>query len=134
MFLRRITRKKSIILSRALAMNFSSCPAPLLFENFIKQIDVNVREKYQTKVLYPTDTSCDLGFDIFSAIFFMISRYEEYLSFTPDRHGRFKATDTVAYKNNFLGIPVVDIWISLFKTMLRKKFPALKFLPSSLKL
>ena len=74
-----------------------------------------------------------MGFDIFSAIFFMVSRYEEYLPFTPDRHGRFKATDTLAYKNNFLQIPVVDTWINLFKSILQKKFPAIKLLPSYFK-
>ena len=60
----------------------------------------------------------------------MVSRYEEYLSFTPDKYGRFKATDTLAYKNNFLQIPVVDNWINRFKNILQKKFPALKFKPS----
>ena len=105
----------------------------LLFEDFIKKADVIVKEKYQTKVLFPNDNSCDLGFDIFSAIFFMVSRYEEYLAFTPDRHGRFKATDTIAYKNKFLQIPVVDTWINIFKNILQKKFPAIKLLPSYFK-
>ena len=100
--------------------------SPLLFEDFIKKPDVIVEEKYQTKVLFPNDASCDMGFDIFSAIFFMVSRYEEYLPFTPDRYGRFKATDTLAYKNNFLQIPVVDTWINLFKSILQKKFPDIK--------
>jgi hypothetical protein len=107
--------------------------SPLLFENFVKKTDVIVEEKYQTKVLFPNDAPCDMGFDIFSAIFFMVSRYEEYLPFTPDKHGRFKATNTLAYKNNFLQIPVVDDWINLFKSILQKKFPALKLLPSRFK-
>jgi hypothetical protein len=107
--------------------------SPLLFEDFIKRTPVIVREKYQTKVLFPNDSSCDMGFDIFSAVFFMVSRYEEYLPFTPDVHGRFIATDTLAYKNNFLQIPVVDKWINLFKSALQKKFPAIKLLPSAFK-
>jgi hypothetical protein len=106
---------------------------PLLSEDFIKKTDVIVGEKYQTKVLFPNTPPCDMGFDIFSAIFFMVSRYEEYLPFTPDRHGRFKATDSLAYKNNFLKIPLVDTWISLFKSILQKKIPAIKLLPSHFK-
>ena len=107
--------------------------SPLLFENFIKKIDPGVDEKYETKVLFPNDTSCDMGFDIFSAVFFMVSRYEEYLPFTPDAHGIFNATETLAYKNNFLLIPVVDKWIHLFKNILQKKFSGIKLLPGRFK-
>ncbi|MEP6928093.1 MAG: polysaccharide deacetylase family protein, partial [Ginsengibacter sp.] len=93
--------------------------------------DVIVEKKYETKVLFPNDTSCDMGFDIFSAVFFMVSRYEEYLPFIPDRYGRYNATDTLAYKNNFLHIPLVDIWIDLFRSILQKKFPSIEFGASS---
>lgn len=105
----------------------------LLSEDFIKKTDVVIGEKYQMKVLFPNDAACDIGFDIFSAVFFMVSRYEEYLPFTPDKHGRFKATDSLAYKNNFLQIPVVDTWINGFKTILQKKFPSIQLLPSRFK-
>lgn len=101
--------------------------SPLLFENFIKKTDPVVEEKYETKVLFPNDTSCDMGFDIFSAVFFMVSRYEEYLPFTPDKFGRYEAEDGLAYKNNFLQVPVVDKWIEILRDKLQKKFPSLKF-------
>jgi hypothetical protein len=102
----------------------------LLFENFIKNFQILIKEKDQQKVLFPNSEFCDLGFDIFAATFYMVSRYEEYLSFTPDKHGRYKATDCLAYKDNFLQIPIVDKWINRFKNILQKKFPALKFKPS----
>ncbi|HET7115723.1 MAG TPA: hypothetical protein VFI29_04505, partial [Hanamia sp.] len=98
----------------------------LLLENFIKKTNIIVVEKFQTKVLFPNDSSCDLGFDIFSAVFYMVSRYEEYLPFQPDQHGRFKAIDSLAYQNNFLQSPVVDIWIKNLKNILLKKSPSLK--------
>jgi len=100
--------------------------SPLLFESLIKETGIIVEEKFKTKVLFPNDEHCDIGFDIFSAIFFMVSRYEEYLPFVPDRHGRFKATDTLAYKNNFLQLPVVDIWINHLKNVLVNRFASLK--------
>ncbi|MEO8765192.1 MAG: polysaccharide deacetylase family protein [Ginsengibacter sp.] len=102
--------------------------APLLFEHSILKADIRVEEKYQMKVLFPNTGSCDIGFDIFASAFFMISRYEEYLPFIPDIHGRFNAADTLAYKNNFLHIPVVDLWIGIFKNKLQEKFPGLKLL------
>lgn len=98
----------------------------LLSENFIKNNEVPVTEKEQIKLLFPSDDSCDIGFDIFSSVFYMVSRYEEYLPFVADKYGRFNPTDSLAFKNNFLLIPVVDKWIKYFKNILQNKFPALK--------
>ncbi|HVZ95622.1 MAG TPA: polysaccharide deacetylase family protein [Chitinophagaceae bacterium] len=104
--------------------------AALLFENTIHATDLHISEKNGLKVLFTNDSSCDAGFDIFAAAFYMISRYEEYLPFTPDQYGRFDAKDSIAYKNDFLQIPVVDRWIGLLKNMLQKKFGNLLFKPS----
>jgi len=78
-----------------------------------------------------------LDFDLFSAVFYMISRYEEYLPFTPDRYGRFEATGSLAAENGFLEIPVVDLWLKDFREKLRSRFKDLslefgdfRFLPS----
>ncbi len=101
--------------------------APLLFENFIQRREIAVEEKNSIKVLFANNGSCDMGFDVFSAVFFMLCRYEEYLPFIADKHGRFEATDTIAFKNNFLQIPIVDIWIDQFKNALQSRFPSLKF-------
>ena len=99
----------------------------LLSENFIKNIEVPVIDKGLTKVLFPNNDLCDAGFDVFSSVFYMLSRYEEYLHFIPDKYGRFKATDSLAFTNKFLQIPVVNKWIEQFKNLLQKKIPSLKF-------
>ena len=57
----------------------------------------------------------------------MISRYEEYLPHIKDIHGRFEAKESLAFKNNFLEKPIVDIWINLIKKELRKKIPKIIF-------
>lgn len=62
-------------------------------------------------------------FDIFSAVFYFISRYEEWGQFTPDRHKRFEAAESILYKNSFHLKPVVEIWISEFKKDLLGFFP-----------
>ena len=79
--------------------------------------------------MFPNDND-DLGFDVFAAIFYLISRYEEYLPFLPDEFGRFKAHDSLAFKNDFLHLPVVDIWIDNFKIALQNKFPSLQIKPA----
>lgn len=71
------------------------------------------------------ENSSDTGFDIFSAVFFMISRYEEYWAYTPDKFGRFPAQQSLAFKNGFLEEPVVDSWIQELKQLLLKRFPEL---------
>jgi hypothetical protein len=43
------------------------------------------------KVLFPNNELYDAGFDVFSSVFYMLSRLREYLPFTPDKYGRFKA-------------------------------------------
>ncbi|HSV11822.1 MAG TPA: hypothetical protein VLI68_13695, partial [Hanamia sp.] len=58
-----------------------------LFENEIKKLEIKVAQKHGTKVLFPNEND-DLGFDIFSSVFYLVSRYEEYLPFTPDEFGR----------------------------------------------
>lgn len=98
-----------------------------LFEQKIKEIDVHPEKKFGTTVLFANDMSCDIGFDIFSAAFYMVSRYEEYLPFTADKYGRFKAADSLAYRNDFLQQPVVNIWANIFKKILSRKFPHLQF-------
>jgi hypothetical protein len=56
-----------------------------------------------------------------------VTRYEEYLEFKPDNHGRFPAAQSVAYQNNFLDRPVIDLWSKEFAKSLLKKFPFLVF-------
>lgn len=96
----------------------------LLFENEIKIQEPRVEEKQGRKVLFPNDED-DLGFDVFSSVFYMVSRYEEYLPFTADKYGRFKAENSLAFKNDFLHLPVVDVWINNFREALQKKYPSL---------
>ncbi len=100
--------------------------SPLLFESEIKKQEIQVAEKNNLKVVFPNEED-DLGFDIFSAVFYLVSRYEEYLPFNADKFGRFKASDTLAFQNNFLQKPMVNIWINAFKKSLNDKFDQLEF-------
>ena len=58
------------------------------------------------------------GFDVLAAIFYLITRYEEYLPHQKDSYGRYAHTESIAYKNNFLTIPLVNIWIKDLLTQL----------------
>jgi len=41
------------------------------------------------------------GIDIFASSFFMLTRWEEYVNKTRNKHNRFPAYASLAYKNNF---------------------------------
>lgn len=58
------------------------------------------------------------GIDIFASVFFMLSRWEEYVIKSRDSHGRFPAAASLSYKNNFLHRPVVNEYIEMLKNML----------------
>ncbi len=71
------------------------------------------------------------GFDLFAASFYLLSRYEEYLPFEPDRYGRFPATQSLACKNGFLKKPLIHYWMELLKKELLRIFPDCLFRSSS---
>ena len=66
--------------------------------------------------------------DIFSKIFVMVSRYEEYIADPSvfDRHQRFPASQSFASKLNILRQPVVSQWIINLKNDLIQKYPDLQ--------
>ena len=66
---------------------------------------------------------CDLPFDVFSAVFFVLSRYEEQLPFEPDQHGRYPAQMSWAYRNNCLAYPIVWEWVKLLQQAIQQKYP-----------
>ncbi|MBX3256682.1 MAG: polysaccharide deacetylase family protein [Chitinophagaceae bacterium] len=101
-------------------------PASLLFENTIKAQTVPVLQLKEYPVLYPAPEG-DWTFDIFAGAFYLLSRYEEYLSFTPDEYGRFAYTESIAFRNDFLQLPLINYWLSDFQQSLQRKFPSLVF-------
>jgi hypothetical protein len=75
-------------------------------------------------VLFPVEEGT-IPFDLFSASFYMLSRYEEYLPFSPDAHGRFPGAGSAAFRGGFLRIPVVEIWSRYLAIELVKRYPVL---------
>ena len=58
--------------------------------------------------------------DLIATIFFFLTRYEEYFDYEPDRHGRFTFEASIINKFSLIDIPVVDIYILIFKYWLEK--------------
>ncbi len=53
----------------------------------------------------------------------MLSRWEERLATEKDEHERFRFTDSIAYKYDFITIPIVDEYAMLLRKYLQMLFP-----------
>ncbi len=95
----------------------------LLFEQGVNDIDIALFKWDDIPCFFATDNQSKIPFDVFAASFYLLSRYEEYLPYVQDAYERFSATDSLAYKNNFLDKPLVDIWAMKFLGLLKEKFP-----------
>jgi len=65
--------------------------------------------------------------DVLAASFFMLTRWEEYVNKIRDKHNRFPATESLAYKQGFLDRPIVNEYVEKLKDMLLKLDSSLKF-------
>lgn len=108
--------------------------AGLLFEKGVTAQNIDVTEHNYLKIFYQTPgEGLAMPFDPFAAAFYLVSRYEEYLPHRSDIHGRFPATESLAYKNDFLKVPLVNYYINAVKTRLLEEFPDMKFHPRKFK-
>lgn len=72
--------------------------------------------------------------DIIASSFFMLARYEEYVNADRDVHDRFPATASYAYNERFLHRPVVNEYLELLFTWLRRIAPSTRRRPRTFKL
>ncbi|WP_299431313.1 polysaccharide deacetylase family protein [uncultured Maribacter sp.] len=95
----------------------------LLFEQGINAIDISINDWDGVPAFFATGERSSIPFDVFSASFYLLSRYEEYLPHVKDMHGRFPPKESIAYQNDFLQIPLVDLWALKLLDALKEKFP-----------
>lgn len=99
-------------------------PHSLLFENTIKEQVTACFTTSGYKAFFATKGNID--FDIFAACFYLLSRYEEYLPHTKDMYGRYAHQHSIAFKEDFLNQPLINIWLKQFGDKLVEKFPGLQ--------
>ncbi len=95
----------------------------LLFEKEVREQTIECFETNGFKAFFKTEG--DFHFDIFAASFYLLSRYEEYIPHQKDRYGRYAHENSLAFKENFLHLPLINIWIENFKESLHAKFHGL---------
>ncbi|HET9055842.1 MAG TPA: polysaccharide deacetylase family protein [Chitinophagaceae bacterium] len=104
---------------------FNIKPHSLLFEEDIQQHAIECFNKNGLKFFFKNEGD-DLGFDVLAASFYVVTRYEEYLPYEEDEYGRYPYTNSLAYKEDFLHLPLVNIWATDLKNALKQKFSSFK--------
>jgi hypothetical protein len=99
----------------------------LLFEQGLSDVEISVQKWDNSKCFFYVGEKSSLPFDIFSAAFLLLSRYEEYLPHVKDEYGRFTKEHSIAYQHKFLHQPVVDLWAYKLKAALEDYFPEITF-------
>jgi hypothetical protein len=102
-------------------------PFGLLHETGIREQNIPIGNWNNDIMLFKNNTGEEIPFDLFSAAFYLITRYEEYLPHITDMHNRFEADSSIAFQQQFLHKPIVNYWLINFKICLLKHFPQLQF-------
>lgn len=130
------TKVEDFIAHNSLKMSYTKQPLSnelfvrshnLLFEQGVTNLSINPQTWEDTKGFFATSERSDLPYDIFAASFYLLSRYEEYLPHVSDQFGRYLATESLAYKHQFLHQPIVDIWAYKLKAVLQQRFIDFEF-------
>jgi hypothetical protein len=105
-------------------------PQGLLAATGIKEITVTCFDHPNGyKAFFKTEGT--LGFDLFAAIFYLLSRYEEYRPHQKDMYGRYAHENSLAYKNNFLHLPLINIWLEDFRKIINDRYSTFCILHST---
>jgi hypothetical protein len=106
---------------------FQIKPHGLLYEKGVVEKQVSVGRWKGMPVFFETGRDSVWPFDPFAAAFYLVSRYEEYRCAKRDRHGRYPAANSLAWRNGFLNLPVIDIWAETLRKHLLERAPGLPF-------
>lgn len=123
--------KKNFIQNTSVKINYSAAritkeevwvqPHNLLNETDIQPQNIDNFDWHGMPAFFKTGG--DIPFDIFAASFYLLSRYEEYLPHSLDIYGRYAHENSTAYQQNFLHLPLINLWAKEFA----KLFPLVHF-------
>ena len=102
-------------------------PYGLLESKNIETQDITCFEWNGLKAFFKTNGK--LPFDIFSASFYLLTRYEEYFDgYKTDAYGNYHHENSVAFKENFLHLPLINLWLQEIENHYKFSMPNSQFL------
>ena len=134
-----ITDRVRFELANGIAINYSPerireqevhlFPVPLLSEQGVREQQLSSTLVHGVPVCFPAPPGYDLSFDPLAASFFVLSRYEEYLPYEADQHGRYPAALSWLTRNGALDRPIIWEWLKLLRAAIQDKYPDLAVWP-----
>ena len=99
-------------------LSFNNIPQNITFtfNKFTPEDDVVIL--YGNDKLEVSENRIVCGLDIFASSFFMLTRWEEYINKERDKHDRFPASESIAYRHNFLHRPIVNEYVDMLWNMI----------------
>jgi len=99
----------------------------LLFEKTISTFGIEDVDYCEMQLFFPTSKDSFLPFDPFAAAFYIITRYEEYLSESTDEHERFTDSENILVHHGLHQKPIVDIMAYWVADQISRQYPGFKF-------
>ncbi len=99
---------------------------PILFEKNLFEREIAEVDYLGNRLFFPTSIDSFLPFDPFACVFYLVTRYEEYLSERTDEHGRFPDSENLLFKLGLHQKPIVDQMAYWIAEKLSDKFPEFK--------
>ncbi len=85
-------------------------PHGLLSETGVRPVDDLKQSTWDDLFCFFSNGGQQIPFDILAASFYLLTLYEEYFPTHLDMHLRFDPRESLAYKNEFLEVPLIDRW------------------------
>ncbi len=104
-------------------------PFGLLSAEGIEEPSLSVEAYEGVPCFFMVESPSAMPFDLFSAAFYLVSRYEEYLPHRTDALGRFKPSQSIAFQNGFLKKPIVQAWALQLAKIIKARFPEFNYSP-----
>ena len=96
---------------KSLGDEFNMTSHSLLFERGIIDQDLTVYDWQGIPAFFKTNEKSPIPYDIFAASFFLLTRYEESSLKLKTSSEFFDPSQSLAFKEGFLDMPLVDLWV-----------------------
>lgn len=82
-------------------------------------------EQAPTALVVQKEKDCRVNYDLLALTWWMLSRYEEVGRSDLDRHARFPAEASHAFRHGYLERPIVDEWLEVLRRIMQVVWPRL---------
>lgn len=102
----------------------------LIFESGIREHNISIGEWFEQKTLFNINKG-EIPFDLLSGVFYLLTRYEEYLPHIRDRYDRFEAENSINFQHGFLQKPIINHWAQNLIQIIKSKNNKIEFKQTS---